>query len=286
MPPPDQRRRRSSSSLDGPTIVVAVIATALLGMIGWWYWTNQQAPQAQPPSEFVAPPGAPAALGAPLVAEEPPAPAIDTEAGALPALPLPALDSSDGAFLDEASQALDTDLLGRWLVSSNLIPRLVATVDNLPGSKLSLRTRATPKVEGPFLVVRDDRGLRRDPGNAVRYQPMVEVLARADLDLVTALYRRYYPLFQQAYRDLGYDEGSFNQRLVAVIDHLLATPEVAGDVALVQPKVFYEFADPKLEALSAGQKAMIRLGPEQSATVKVRLREFRSAIAGASAPAG
>ena len=38
------------------------------------------------------------------------------------------------------------------------------------------------------------------------------------------MYKQYYPLFQQAYVDLGYPEGYFNDRLVEVIDHLLATP--------------------------------------------------------------
>ncbi|HQU43635.1 MAG TPA: DUF3014 domain-containing protein, partial [Pirellulales bacterium] len=41
----------------------------------------------------------------------------------------------------------------------------------------------------------------------------------------------------------------FNDRLVSVIDHLLAAPEPAGPVALVQPKIIYKFADPQLESL-------------------------------------
>ena len=49
----------------------------------------------------------------------------------------------------------------------------------------------------------------------------------------------------------------------------------AGPVKLVRPKVLYQFADPELEGLSAGQKIMVRMGPENAAKVKAKLREIR-----------
>jgi hypothetical protein len=60
-----------------------------------------------------------------------------------------------------------------------------------------------------------------------------------------------------------------------VIDHLLAARLIEGPVKLVQRKVLYEFADPELEALSAGQKIMIRIGPENAARLKAKLLEIR-----------
>jgi hypothetical protein len=96
---------------------------------------------------------------------------------------------------------------------------------------------------------------------------------------VSGVYRHYYPLFQQAYQDLGYPHGYFNDRLVAVIDHLLATPHPTGPLALVRPKVFWEFADPELEVRSAGQKLLLRLGSENAAVVTRKLRELRALVA-------
>jgi hypothetical protein len=66
---------------------------------------------------------------------------------------------------------------------------------------------------------------------------------------------------------------------VQVIDHLLATPDVTGPIKLTQPSVMYEFADPKLENLSAGQKALIRMGKANAAVIKTKLRELRVAVA-------
>jgi hypothetical protein len=101
-----------------------------------------------------------------------------------------------------------------------------------------------------------------------------------DTGRLVALYVRFYPLFQQAYRELGYPKGYFNDRLVEVIDHLLVTPEITGPIRLTKPWIMYEFADPALEARSAGQKTLIRMGPANALRVKAKLREFRRQIAG------
>jgi hypothetical protein len=44
--------------------------------------------------------------------------------------------------------------------------------------------------------------------------------------------------------------------------------------------VQYEYADPKLEALTAGQKVLVRMGPDNARAVKTKLRELRSALIG------
>ena len=41
----------------------------------------------------------------------------------------------------------------------------------------------------------------------------------------------------------------------------------------------YQYADPKLEALSSGQKLLLRIGPDNEATIKAKLRELRAAVA-------
>ena len=59
------------------------------------------------------------------------------------------------------------------------------------------------------------------------------------------------------------------------IDHLLAAPEMTGPIAVVAPHVQYQYADPELEAQSAGRKLMMRAGPENTAAIKSKLREIR-----------
>jgi Protein of unknown function (DUF3014) len=42
----------------------------------------------------------------------------------------------------------------------------------------------------------------------------------------------------------------------------------------------YQFADAKLESLSAGQKIMLRMGSANQARVKAKLNEVRAALIG------
>ena len=113
-----------------------------------------------------------------------------------------------------------------------------------------------------------------------RYDALVAQIYYADIDAVYDTYERFYPLFQKAYERLGYPDAYFNDRLIEVIDHLLATPEPEGPIVLARPNVLYEFADPDLEALSSGQKLMLRMGPNNAATLKRLLEKFRSRLTG------
>jgi hypothetical protein len=141
-----------------------------------------------------------------------------------------------------------------------------------------MRVRAVTPVTGPFLVEEENDRLVLDEDNFHRYDALVRLVTEADAEQLADLYVRYYPLLQEAYHDLGYPDRQFHNRLLDVIDDLLATPKVEGPIRLVRPHVLYQYADPELEKLSAGQKAMLRLGPENGARVKEKLREVREVL--------
>jgi len=152
------------------------------------------------------------------------------------------------------------------------------TVDNLPRKRVAVELRPVRPVPGHFGATGDEQSSTLDPANYDRYAPYVKLVQQIDLQQFAALYFHFYPLFQQAYQNLGYPNGYFNDRLVAAIDDLLAAPDLQGPVALVRPNVMYLYADPKLEDLSAGQKVLLRIGPDNAAIVKARLRELRALV--------
>lgn len=201
--------------------------------------------------------------------------------------PLPALDESDEYFKLELENLLGSGI-GDALVPQRLVERLVATVDNLPRDRVSERIRPLHGLGEPFAVeeAQGDDAYILDEQSYRRYDGLVARFMAADLEAAVELYRRYYPLFQKAYVAQGYPDGYFNDRLVEVIDHLLATPDVEEPIRLERPHVLYEFADPELEALSGGQKLMLRLGPENRERVKARLKELRAMIVDTRAAAG
>ena len=268
--------RRDSVQWIVPVVLAIGVAAAL-----WFYWYQSRAPQppAKAPVQEAPAPGPAEESTEPAYPLPQPAPAAER-----PELqPLPPLDESDEYF-EMALTDLFGNALEEQLVDTRLIERLVATVDNLPREKLADRIKPLGTVEGQFTVVQQDESAEGngrftiDPANYERYDALVAMLANTDPEQMVELYQRFYPLLQKAYTDLGYPDAYFNDRVVEVIDHLLATPEIEGPVELVRPHVLYEYADPELEHLSSGQKALIRIGSENAVVVKQKLREFRDLI--------
>jgi len=104
-----------------------------------------------------------------------------------------------------------------------------------------------------FVANGDELHANSTRNNFARYQPpMVAVIGKLDVQQLAAVYIRFYPLFSKRIKT-GIPNGYFNDRLVQVIDILLATPQPTGPIALVRPNVLYVFADPALESRPAGQ---------------------------------
>ena len=192
--------------------------------------------------------------------------------------PLPALDVSDSTMRNALGELFSDKTLIDLFQLQDFVRRVVATVDNLPRNKVALRLIPVKRVGGKFLVTGKDESLAIGAGNAARYALYLRLAGAIDTGKLVALYIHFYPLFQQAYQELGYPKGYFNDRLVEVIDHLLAAPEVKAPVKLVQPHVLYLYADPELEARSAGQKMLMRVGSENAAMIKAKLRDIRGEL--------
>ena len=257
---------------------LAVLVAAGVG--GLWYWNHER--EARTPASPATPPvaatqeAAPAPPAAPAVAH--PVPPVPE-----PAKPLPALADSDAAVRGVLVDLFGSDAVGRFFVSDGAIRRFVATIDNLPRKTASARLMPVTPVPGGFAAAGADDARTIDASNAYRYRPYVLAMEGVPAKRLVAAYAQMYPLFQAAYQDLGYPDGYFNDRLVAAIDDMLAAPDVSSP-KLTQPKVLYEFADPALENLSAGQKILVRMGPDNAKRVKEKLRAIRQVLTSGRAP--
>ncbi len=191
---------------------------------------------------------------------------------------LPALNESDSDVWKALAAMLGERGIKALLRPEDIVRHIVVTVDNLPRKTLAARLLPTKPAEGTFRTTGTGDELAIAPGNAERYTPYVRLADKFDAKKLVALYIHFYPLFQHAYREQGYPNAYFNDRLVAVIDHLLAAPEPEAPVQLTQPHVLYKFADPELEASSAGHKIMMRMGAENAAKIKSKLRQIRAEL--------
>lgn len=193
---------------------------------------------------------------------------------------LPPLDGSDAGIASALSGLTGGDELPALLVRPQIVARIVATIDTLPRHELGSRMLPLRTPKGSFVTHEVDGQILMDQRNEARYAPYMQLVGQIDPQTVVTWYVRNYPLFQQAYQQLGYPKGYFNDRLVAVIDDLLAAPESAQPAALVHSKGGYAYADPTMESLSAGQRLLLRTGSTNEAKIKVKLRAIRSLLAG------
>ena len=277
--PPYLMHKPRSRSLRWVALVALILAAAMGAY--YYYFVSRHMPEPAPAAPS-APPSVPEQPAPPPAAS--PAPEIEhpVETPKAPpgeiVPPLPGLRDSDAAARDELIELFGAKAVAAYFYPEKLILRIVATVDNLPRHAAPARMMPVKPVAGRFAIVGSGDQATISPTNAARYTPYVRIAQAIDAKKLVAAYTRFYPLFQEAYRQLGYPNGYFNDRLITCIDDLLAAPELDGPIKIAQPKVLYEYADPDLEALSAGQKIMIRMGLDNERRIKAKLRQIRSAL--------
>jgi hypothetical protein len=269
--------------------------------LAYFWWQSQAPPTALTPPAVavVSTPVAPVTAPAPREvspAENPvstgpqyPIEAVKTEVANSPSAPLPALADADAPIKEALQEWLGRPTVLQFFQLDGWVRRVVVTVDNL--SRGHAAARLWPVVPTPerFLVTQQGNTTHLSNDNAARYRPFVQFSSSLNTGKAVAFYAQWYPLFQTAYEELGYPGKYFNDRLVQVIDQLLATPELTGPVQLVltevkgtvptvRPWVRYEYADAALQARPAGQKILMRMGTENARVLKAKLQEIRQLI--------
>ncbi|BCA79691.1 DUF3014 domain-containing protein [Desulfuromonas sp. AOP6] len=189
--------------------------------------------------------------------------------------PLPTLDESDSAMAAEIRGLSPESNPENLFILDHFIRRLVLLVDTLPKAQLAANRLPVRPVGGSFQVTEGAEQTIISPDNYQRYAPFVRFVEGLNSEKAVDLYVRFYPLFQQAYRDMGYPDGTFNDRLIEVIDHLVKAPTVAEPIRVTRHVVRYRYTDPDLEALSAGRKILLRIGPQNALKIKSKLSEIR-----------
>lgn len=281
-----------------------LLVLVLLGVVAWYYRPQLDenlapvVPQAQPVQQPVA-----AAEPAPAP-EPPPPPPIQHPVQAIEAVPpppavraLPPLGQSDARAREDLNTLLGRKKVEQFLLVDSFVRRAVATIDNLGREHAAPSMWPVHPTPGRFSTLRRAEGEIINPDNGQRYSPLVQFIETVNSRQIVQLYVSLYPLFQQAYEELGYPKAYFNDRLIAVIDLLLATPvreeplivglvEVKGPIPSERPWTRYEFEEDELQSLAAGQKMLLRTGPVNHRRLRAKLIEYRALLTKAALPKG
>lgn len=260
--------------------LAASLGAALVGYLFWWQVEGGSAPGQHPEQTVAA--SAPAA----------PTPAPASSAPAI-LHPVPAVAAPSAAVTAGFDEAL-INLFGHPSMASllrtdNFAYRFVATIDNLGRVSAPAGVWPVNPAKGRFETLDTAKGEVVQPDNALRYVPYVLLLEQVDLRKAFQIYAQHYPALQRKFEELGFPQRYFNDRFIDVLDQLLATPEgasplhvhrpVINGVQPTRPRLLYEFDDPALQSLSAGQRILLRMGPVNERRVKGRLAELRRLLA-------
>jgi hypothetical protein len=253
---PDRREGK------GKWIALVVVGIIILVLGGYYLFKGKPAKEPLPVAESpkIETP-APAPKPSPEPAKEP-----------LPAARPGLADSDD--WIRKKGEELSTEPGWiQWLANKNLIRRLTAAVVNISEGKSPRKHLGFLGPQKPFSAAKKEGKLYLDPANYDRYNLIAEIISRLDAAKTVGLFKETYPLFQDAYRELGYPQGEFQAVLIHAIKELLLTPVVEGEVQLKEAVLSYWMVDDPLEDLSEAQKHLLRMGPQNMRRVQKKLKE-------------
>jgi hypothetical protein len=251
----DERGKRQ------PWIWIAALVGVLAIAGGLWIYLRRGAEETAP--------GPPPAASEPAQAEVP---------GGVPEeVAVPPLAETDPWLRQVIAQLSGHPALAEWLATDDLVRRFVVLVDNVAAGQSPSQHVPFVRSQEAFAVRRSGDGTYISPSSFERYATLAAVVDSLHVEGTADLYRRLEPRFEEAYRELGYPDSSFEEALERAIDRVLAAPTLDGPVALEEGATSYQYADPRLEALDGATKDLLRLGPDHLATIQRKVRALSGA---------
>jgi Protein of unknown function (DUF3014) len=113
-----------------------------------------------------------------------------------------------------------------------------------------------------------------DPASYARWDPATSALTSISPTDLAQLYVNVKPLFDEAYWELGYPQGNFDDAIARAIAMLDATPTLAQDPVLIRRPEYFIHDDPALRSLEPVQKQFLLLGPANRNRVLLWLHEL------------
>jgi hypothetical protein len=240
----------------GFLIAGLAVAVVIIGAIQW-FSAQPETSSEDPPVEVASP--TPPTPPTPTAVQAPAAETVEA-APEEPAVQLPDLNDSDDFI---RAQLATYELPQEWLAAEELARRAAVVVDNAARGEVAIRQLSFMSISSPFGVLERGGELYLDPANYQRYDPLVEQLLTIPPAAAAELLQLLTPLVVESLAELG-NQRTPREQLLQAIDQILAVPVRRNDIRLIQPKVLYEYAEPRLENLTPLQKQVLRTGPDNT----------------------
>lgn len=188
--------------------------------------------------------------------------------------PLPELDTSDDFLLNELNSKSTASLF----IPVDMLRNMVVFIDNFSRGELISHFSPLHKPIEPFTVSKHNGAMIVDSASYLRYNKYANVLKSLDTEKFIEIYTFLTPLIDEAYQEIGYPAGSFNDTFITAIDHVLETPIIHYNLKVSLPSVMYQYVDENIESLPDTQKLLLRMGPNNLQIVKQKLQNIQSEL--------
>ena len=198
--------------------------------------------------------------------------------GAAAAIVVPPLEQSDGVVADLVRKLSSHPGVAAWLTTNGLIRNFAVVVSSIADGRTPAKFLQPLRPRAPFRVIEREGDIYVDSRSYERYRLLAEAVASVDANSSASLYATLKPRIEEAHREQGQPDASFDRTLERAIVSLLETPLRQGPTRLRLHGIGYAFADPMDERLTAAQKQLLRMGPENTRIVQAKLREIALAL--------
>lgn len=231
----------------GAWIAAIVILAAAIGGGYYGYRHGVRWPDLRPSRPAATTTAAPVATAAPPAAL----------GGTPEAVDVPPLDASDAVVRTLVHNLSASPEIAAWLTTNGLIRNFTLVVTNIAEGRAPAKFLQVLKPAAPFMTVNRGGRIEIDPRSYQRDRTIAAAVASIDAGGAARLYATLKPRIEEAHRDLGNPDPSFDQTLQRATVALLETP--SADTAMVlQPAakgIGYAYRDATLESLTAAQSS-------------------------------
>jgi hypothetical protein len=191
---------------------------------------------------------------------------------------LPSLDASDTLVRTLVQALSESPAIMAWLPTNGNIRNFTVVVANIADGVTPAKHVSVWRPSARFRIVNDAGGSYMDPRGYARYTAIADAVASVDPVAAARLYATLKPRIEEAHRELGSADTSFDRTLERAIVALLKTPVLENPIRLKPKGIGYAYVDERLESLTAPEKQLLRMGPRNVGIIRRGLRSIALAL--------
>ena len=107
-----------------------------------------------------------------------------------------------------------------------------------------------------------------------RYDGLGKLIGSVDMGAAGDAYAQLRPYCDAVFAEIGRPGKQFEEQLTAAVRRIVGVQFPEGEVELVPKGAVFAYADPTLESLSAAEKQVLRMGPENGRVLQRQLKAF------------